>query len=112
MYKRQEPSNPRSLLYQFEELQKHVQKLPEVSVGATHILSLAERANLEAVTQIKLSRLEHLLLSKTTKRECLCEFLEELNSLSYAISDAITDKYFDHRASGKQLVSTLWGDHH
>lgn len=103
-------SNPRSLLYQFEELKKHIDELPEINSGSGAVLTPAERASLEAVTLIKLSRLEQVLLSKTDKRKNLQGLMEKLNELCCSISDAITDKYFDHRVSGKQLVSTLWGD--
>lgn len=104
-----DPTNPRSLLFQFEELQKHISQLPKAERRSCELVP-EERATLEAVTTIKLTRLAQTLETETGKRENLTKLLQQLEELVSSVSNVISDKYFDHRVDPQQLVSTFWGE--
>ncbi len=102
-------SNPRSLLFQFEQLQQHFAKLPPRQDRGLQ-LDEDERALLEAITSLKLSRLAQLLETESTEREELKTLLEKLSTLLSAFNNIISDRYFDHRVDAQQLVTTFWGE--
>lgn len=101
--------NPRSLLFQLEQLQEHIEELTSAE-KQTVAIGPAERATLEAITTTKLCQLEQVLKTDVGTRENLIKLLDQLDELVCSVSNVITDKYFDHRVSAKQLVSTFWGD--
>lgn len=102
-------SNPRSLIFQFEQLQNHFKAIRK---GDTNLGELEEedRVLLEAVTSLKLSRLAHLAESEDGVRKQLSVLLTQLNKLLSDFSNVVSDKYFDHRIDPQQLVTTFWGD--
>ena len=102
-------SNPRSLLYQLEQLQDHVRALPDVGISSRE-LQPEERALLEAVSTLRLSHLVELanVSQDSGKRSLLDETMERMHSLLTTTSTAISDKYFDHRTSPQQLVRAVW----
>ncbi len=100
-------SNPRSLLFQIEQLAEHIQKIPK-SPDTRHELSAEERSVLEAQTLIKLSTLTELSTRDEGQRKALKETLARMKTLLGAISNFITDKYFDHRETSRQLVRSSW----
>ena len=102
-------SNPRSLLFQFEQLQQHFAAL---RIGDTNLRELEEedRVLLEAVTSLKLSRIAHLAEHEEGSRKQLSILLNKLDKLLSDFSNVVSDKYFDHRIDPQQLVSTFWGD--
>lgn len=104
-----DPSNPRSLIFQFEELQSHFEVLRR---GHSHSRELAEedRVLLEAITSLKLSRIIKLVEKSEDSRKNLATLLEQLNKLLQEFSNIVSDKYFDHRIDPQQLVSTFWGE--
>lgn len=104
-----DPTNPRSLLFQFEELQNHISQLPKAERRSCELVP-EERATLEAVTTIKLTRLAQTLETETGERENLTKLLQQLEELVCSVSNVISDKYFDHRVDPQQLVSTFWGE--
>lgn len=102
-------SNPRSLLYQFDQLQNLIDKLPEVGVSSRELQS-EQRALLEATSTLRLSRLVDLAATneKSNKRETLDTLLEDLTAMLNAIGCEVSDKYFDHRVGPQQLVRAVW----
>lgn len=102
-------SNPRSLLFQLERLQQQLDELPGAEESGSE-LEEEERALLEAMTSLKLSRLPQLLQTTSASREDMDRLLEQLGKLLKEFSQFISDKYFDHRADPQQLVTTFRGN--
>lgn len=102
-------SNPRSLLYQFEQLQLHFSELRGHDVARKQ-LEEEDRALLEAVTSLKLSRLGAMLEPEEGTRGKLQVLMEQLDKLLCDFNNIVTDKYFEHRIDPQQLVTTFWGD--
>lgn len=102
-------SNPRSLIFQFEQLQTHFSVLRK---NDPNLKELAEedRVLLEAITSLKLSRIAQLLEVKDSSRSNLTTLLTQLNRLLSDFSNLVSDKYFDHRIDPQQLVTTFWGE--
>ena len=99
-----DPNNPRSLLFQLEQLQSHLAELPGTDASEGE-LTEEDRALLAAVTSLKLTRLPQLLETGNGKREELDQLLQQLDKLLLDVSTLISDKHFDHRADAQQLVS-------
>lgn len=104
-----DPSNPRSLLFQLERLQQHLAGLPGTKAMGSE-LEEEERALLEAITSLRLSRLPRLLESETDQREDMDNLLQQLEDLLKEFNRFISDKHFDHRVDPQQLVTTFWGE--
>jgi uncharacterized circularly permuted ATP-grasp superfamily protein/uncharacterized alpha-E superfamily protein len=102
-------TNPRSLIFQFEQLQKHFSAVRRMG-SETKGLEEEDRVLLEAVTSLKLSRINELAESKDGSRSELVDLLIRLNTLLSDFSNTISDKYFDHRIDPQQLVTTSWED--
>lgn len=102
-------SNPRSLLYQFEQLQSHIDQLPEVGISSRE-LQAEQRALLEAVSTLRLSHLVDLAKAdeKEGRRDHLDQTLVRLYHLLTTTGTAVSDKYFDHRVGPQQLVRAVW----
>lgn len=104
-----DPSNPRSLLFQLEQLQHHLAALPKAEVKRGE-LEEEDRALLEAITSLKLSRLPQLLESDKPVREDMEQLLLRLETLLKDFNRIISDKHFDHRTDSQQLVTSFWGE--
>ena len=102
-------SNPRSLLHQLEQLQDHINHLPRAP-ESRHELSPEQRAGLEAETMIKLSLLTELSNRIDGERRKLKLTLNNLEQTLFKVSEMVSDKYFDHRETSRQLVSNSWGN--
>ena len=102
-------TNPRSLLFQMERLQQHLAELPKADAAGSE-LEEEERALLEAITSLQLSRLPRLLKATAGKREEMDNLLQQLEKLLEDFNRFISDKHFDHRVDPQQLVTTFWGD--
>jgi uncharacterized circularly permuted ATP-grasp superfamily protein/uncharacterized alpha-E superfamily protein len=102
-------SNPRSLLYQLERLNEHVQCLPRTNQSRRE-LSVEERATLKAESLIKLSLLTELSSREEGNRVHLKQTLDTLSEYLSNINNLISDRYFDHRQVSQQLVSSNWGN--
>lgn len=102
-------SNPRSLLYQFEQLRLHIKALPR-AIETRHELSLEERAVLEGETMVKLIQLTELCIREDGQRTYLDEVLGKLMGLLGDVNQHVSDKYFDHKTNVRQLVSSNWGN--
>lgn len=101
--------NPRSLIFQLDRLQQHLLQLPKSDMRQGE-LQEEERALLEAMTSLKLSRLSQLLESKTDSRDELNNLLQQLEKLLKEFNRLISDKHFDHRSDTPQLVTSFWGE--
>ena len=102
-------SNPRSLLYQLEKLNEHIQCLPRANESRRE-LSAEERATLKAESLIKLSLLTDLSYRENGQRIHLKQTLDTLSEHLSSINNLISDRYFDHREVSQQLVSSNWED--
>ena len=102
-------SNPRSLLFQLEKLQQHLAELPKADMQGSE-LDGEDRALLEAITNLKLSRVPQLLETTSDNREEMDLLLGQLEKLLQDFSRMISDKHFDHRTDAQQLVTSFWGD--
>jgi uncharacterized circularly permuted ATP-grasp superfamily protein/uncharacterized alpha-E superfamily protein len=102
-------SNPRSLLFQLTTLQHHLAELPKVGT-LNDDLDDEERALLEAVTSLRLSRLPQLMATSSSKREGMDQLLLQLEKLLEYFSRILSDKHFDHRPDNLQLVTSFWGE--
>ena len=101
-------SNPRSLIFQLQRLQQHLLTLPKIDARSDE-LEEEERALLEAITSLKLSRLPTLLESSGDTRETLDNLLGQLDKLLKDFNSFISDKHFDHRTDTQQFVATFGG---
>ncbi|NIB43083.1 circularly permuted type 2 ATP-grasp protein [Pseudomaricurvus alkylphenolicus] len=97
-------TNPRSLLHQLERLHQHIDKLPRAP-EARHELSPEERTILQAETQVKLSLLTELNAREDGQRTQLQQTLANVSQALGGLSELISDKYFNHRETSRQLVS-------
>lgn len=101
-------TNPRSLIYQIEQLGQHIRALPRVA-AQMHELPPDERRILECETLLKLSSLAELSKADGFTRSQLEALMQKSASLLSGLSELITDKYFDHREASQQLVNNRWG---
>ncbi|GAB1260384.1 circularly permuted type 2 ATP-grasp protein [Aurantivibrio plasticivorans] len=99
-------TNPRSLLFQLNELYQHLTELS--TEGVSNELDEHQSVALQAQTLVKLIRLKELCQLTDSARPVLAEKLVQLNTLLSSMSDLISDKYFDHRESSQQLVLSMW----
>lgn len=102
-------SNPRSLLFQLERLEQHLAGLPKTDPQSGE-LDEEDRALLEAMTTLKLSRLPQLLATTSPTREEMKQLLSQLEVLLKEFNRVISDKHFDHRSDAQQLVNSFWGE--
>ncbi|WP_460032030.1 circularly permuted type 2 ATP-grasp protein [Megalodesulfovibrio paquesii] len=97
-------TNPRSLAFQLEQLQRHMQTLPRPR--RTSRTSPEERLALEAFASLK--RMDAMELARTTGRlrrqEVLRTFLAEQFRLLAAMSDAISLSFFSHAGGPTPLA--------
>jgi uncharacterized alpha-E superfamily protein len=96
-------TNPRSVIYQINRLQKHIATLPRER--ATHRLSTEERLVLEALTLLRLCDPNHLTeaFPDTPVYLHLDRFLLQLNELLARTSDALNLVYFSHIPVSRQM---------
>jgi uncharacterized alpha-E superfamily protein len=100
-------SNPRSLIYQLEQLEQHFAVLPKVHEG----LSKESKLLLEATTALKLSDVNKLAHSDSAIRQNLDQTLARIQYLVSSSAKEISQRYFDHAQSPQLLVkNTEWQD--
>jgi len=102
-----DPTNPRSLLFQLEKLQRHLSALPAVTTHSRQLLP-EDQAALEAVTRIKLAQLDELSVFADGKHGPLDNHLNRVSQLLSSITALLADKYFDHKQTSQQLVRSHW----
>ena len=88
--------NPRALLYQFNQLQTHLGKLPHLV--ADYRISQEEQLLLEAYTRLRLA--DTVRLAQVSPETGLCQELDklmaELTALLSQLSNVLTQHYFTH----------------
>jgi uncharacterized alpha-E superfamily protein len=96
-------TNPRSVIYQINRLQKHIANLPREP--GPHRLSAEERLILKAVTLLRLCEPNHLTEASpdTATYVHLDRFLLQLNELLARTSDALNLVYFSHIPVSRQM---------
>ncbi len=99
--------NPRSLLFQLEQLYDNLAELPR-NDNKTNELNPEENLALKAKTLVQLSQLRPLGSLEGNSRKALAGELSTLTELLASISNMISSKYFDHRESSYQLVRGNW----
>jgi len=99
-------SNPRSLVYQFNQLKSHIDSLPRAK--NTVELSAEERTVLSGETSIRLSSIITLAEVEGETRPNLAKLLHDVHDNLKQLSIEISDKYFDHRVGPQQLVRSHW----
>ena len=92
-------SNPRSLIYQLEQLEMHFADLP----GNKEKYNAESKFLLEATTTLKLCDIATLVQTDTTIRQDLDQILARIQYLVVSAGKAIGQRYFDH-AQGPQLL--------
>jgi uncharacterized circularly permuted ATP-grasp superfamily protein/uncharacterized alpha-E superfamily protein len=99
-------TNPRSLRYQLDRLQEHIDSLPRERVS--HELSQEERLLLEASSQLRLIDTAALSQVKpgAALRADLDQLLTRISHPLYSLSDVLTETYFSHTQGPQQLVPT------
>jgi uncharacterized alpha-E superfamily protein len=102
-------TNPRSIIYQINRLQKHIANLPRER--GTHRLSTEERLVLEAVTLLRLC--DPIRLTEASPGmpiyPHLDRFLLQLNELLARTSDALNLVYFSHIPVSRQMPAGRTG---
>lgn len=102
-------SNPRSLHSLLQELQQHIEALPEVNTGP--VLSPECRAVINVLHKIQLADLHSLCEpNEDNEREQLDKLLLECQEVLNQLASLLSDHYFDHMESYQQLHSAQWGD--
>lgn len=98
-------TNPRSMIYQFNELTKHLKKLPRSEISSSE-LSKEIKLNIKSLTDLQLVDLDDLAVvnEETSKRENLVDFLSQIEGQLEEFSNVISDKYFDHMTEHQQLI--------
>jgi uncharacterized circularly permuted ATP-grasp superfamily protein/uncharacterized alpha-E superfamily protein len=101
-------TNPRSLLYQLEQLEMHLAELP-TPIDSGRELESEERCVLEAISKIKLNRMIDLAnADKDKKRNDLDQVFARISYLLGETSNHISRKFFDHSVGPQQLVRQTW----
>ena len=99
--------NPRSLIYQLNQLENHFSELP----GDRESFSAEYKYLLEATTALKLSDVKQLAKAESGIRIDLDQLLSRLQYLITNVAKTVGQRYFDH-AEGPQLLvkNTDWQD--
>lgn len=101
--------HPRSLAYQVEQISQKLAKLPPLTKSlGSHQLSREQRLILQVSTDLKLAEAEKLsrLTEDTNTRIHLDKLLNNVERRLSKISALLTEKYFSHTQSARQLAPT------
>jgi uncharacterized circularly permuted ATP-grasp superfamily protein/uncharacterized alpha-E superfamily protein len=102
-----DPKNPRSLIYQFTQLENHFSELP----GDKNRLGTKQKFLLEATTALNLSEVSQLAKTTNSVRSDLDQLLSRLQYLIANTNKAVSQRYFDHTEDAQLLVkNTDWQD--
>lgn len=94
--------NPRSVIFQLEDLKLHLDHIPGLDGGGR--LSRAQRLLLEAATQLQLADLQALAaVDSNSLRGALDQLLSRDHRLVAAVASAISDSCFDHTGGPRPL---------
>ncbi|GGY99381.1 circularly permuted type 2 ATP-grasp protein [Shewanella fodinae] len=102
-------SNPRSLIYQVNQLRKYLNELPR-NESMTSGLSPENRLIIKSLNDIQLADLaqlahvDHRHRSRASLQQLMSQIIEQLEQFTSLLSD----KYFDHTAGPQQLIKAKW----
>jgi len=101
-------TNPRSLLYQVEQLRKCIKELPR-NETATAGLSPENKIIIKSLNDIQLADLEELAQvdDETQRRLKLEQLMTELLKQLEQFTVLISEKYFDHTAGPQSLIKAF-----
>lgn len=100
-----EEQNPRSLLFQVNRLQAHIDMLPHDQPHQHARQRHEQKLVLDIMTRIRLVDIAHLMeRSENGTLEHLDEFCTQLKMLLWQISDALSQRYFTHTSQPRQLL--------
>ena len=101
-------TNPRSLLYQVEQLRKCINELPR-NETTTAGLSPENKIIIRSLSSIQLADLEELaeIDKKTQSRSKLEKLMTELLAQLEQFTVLISEKYFDHTAGPQSLIKIV-----
>jgi uncharacterized circularly permuted ATP-grasp superfamily protein/uncharacterized alpha-E superfamily protein len=100
-------TNPRSIFYQLQRLQKHFLDLPQASLSKPG-LSPGEKLLVKSLNDIQLADLEQVAKydQEVRVRDQLKDLMDELTAQVEEFSTVLSDQYFDHQSGPQQLSST------
>jgi uncharacterized alpha-E superfamily protein len=104
----QDPHNPRSLIFQLNRLQEHLDKLPsDVPIKSTQEESLK---TLESISLVSLADITALAVvdQQSGRRNALEQLLFKSRKLSSEISDMLGARYFVPGQGPSQLLTQNW----
>jgi len=97
-------SNPRSMAFQMEALNEHVDNLPRES-GAPHLLP-EQRITLAVVSDLRLVEVQELAeIDEAKHRTKLNDLLVRIDENMASLSDLITRDYLSHAKATRQLAA-------
>jgi uncharacterized alpha-E superfamily protein len=102
-------TNPRSLFYQVDALNKHTMRLPRTSNSARK-MSRELKLLLKLLAEMQLSDLNEVssLSEDTNRREKLDDLMQTIIAQLEQYTGFISDKYFDHVTTPHQIFSPNW----
>ncbi len=102
-------SNPRSLIFLLEQLQRYLETLPKNTLSAPES-PREQRALIQAIADLQLADLSELTVVSIDNpvRAQLDTLLKKLQNSMKSMAVAISDVYFDHTAGPQQLVQNPW----
>ncbi|MCH1925875.1 circularly permuted type 2 ATP-grasp protein [Shewanella sp. C32] len=102
-------SNPRSLIYQVDQLRKYLNELPR-NVSQSSGLTPENRLIIKSLNDIQLADLEALALidEHTDTRVQLEQLMTQISEQLDQFTTLLSDKYFDHTAGPQQLIKAQW----
>lgn len=105
-----DPANPRSLNSLFQSLDAHIEALPFRDHKG--LLAQEKRLSLELLNLIQLAEPDKLCQHKKgeTERKNLIALLSKGQELLNKLAVVLSDVYFDHTESYKQVSETTWED--
>lgn len=105
-----EPVNPRSLVYQLDRINQHMDEMPPIK--GQRGLSTINRLLLEATTSLKLSQATELagVDADSSLRAELDQLMARLQHLLGDTAIAIADRFFDHSEGPQPLEISNWED--
>jgi uncharacterized circularly permuted ATP-grasp superfamily protein/uncharacterized alpha-E superfamily protein len=103
-------TNPRSLVYQVDQLRKYLDALPKREQYTPGGLSAESRLIIKSLNDIQLADLETLaVVNETTQtRDALEKLMIQVTKQLEQFTTLISDKYFDHTAGPQQLIKPKW----
>ncbi len=103
-----DPTNPRSVAYQLNEVSRHLDRLPRRDVQARRI-GADQRLALEMLTSLRLADAQRLIdpLHEDGPRAALTTLLGQLAQRLPKLSDAIARQFLSHNAVSSRLGQKL-----